>query len=104
MPLSTTTSFEYVRVLICYDLINDKRRAKLVKCLEDYGTRVQYSVFEALLTKRNFEILKLKVQKILDLDEDCINFYPLDSYSEKHIERLGTCKYEAPTIENFLIM
>src|SRR5262245_31991344 len=32
--------------LIAYDIPNDQRRTKVAKTLEDFGDRVQYSVFE----------------------------------------------------------
>ncbi len=33
-------------ILISYDISNDKKRAKFAKYLEQYGHRIQYSVFE----------------------------------------------------------
>ena len=32
--------------LVCYDITSDRVRNKIVKTLEGYGRRVQYSVFE----------------------------------------------------------
>lgn len=32
--------------LVCYDIEDDRRRSKLALCLEGWGLRVQYSVFE----------------------------------------------------------
>ena len=40
-----------MRFIICYDITDDSLRAKIVKILEDYGERIQYSVFEFNLTK-----------------------------------------------------
>ena len=37
-------------ILVSYDIPNDKRRLKVMKAVQDYGTRVQYSVFECELT------------------------------------------------------
>ena len=39
-------------VLVIYDITDDKRRTKMVRCLERYGVRVQKSAFEAFLTER----------------------------------------------------
>ena len=44
--------------LISYDISNDKRRLKVMKALEDYGTRVQYSVFECWLRPQDLKSLK----------------------------------------------
>ena len=35
--------------LVSYDIPDTKRRTKLAKTLEDFGDRVQYSVFECIL-------------------------------------------------------
>ena len=42
-------------VLMIYDIVDNKRRNKMVKCLEAYGVRVQKSAFEALLNRRHFD-------------------------------------------------
>lgn len=36
--------------LIAYDISDDKKRAKVMSALLAYGNRVQYSVFEVVLT------------------------------------------------------
>lgn len=33
------------RTLIAYDIVDDRRRTRVAKCLERHGDRVQYSVF-----------------------------------------------------------
>ena len=40
------------RVLIIYDITEDKPRIKLSKLLSSYGVRVQKSAFEASLNKK----------------------------------------------------
>lgn len=57
--------------IICYDISNDKTRLKINKLLKDYGTHVQYSIFEAILTDKQFKKLlsemgKIKINKISD--------------------------------------
>ena len=39
-------------ILISYDISNDKKRAKFAKYLEQYGHRIQYSVFEITNSQR----------------------------------------------------
>ena len=38
-------------VVVAYDIVSDKRRNKMVKFLEQYGKRINYSVFECLVLK-----------------------------------------------------
>jgi CRISPR-associated endonuclease Cas2 len=37
------------RVIIAYDIVDDRRRYYLCKALERHGMRIQYSVFELSL-------------------------------------------------------
>ena len=39
-------------ILVSYDISNDKKRAKFSKYLEQYGRRIQYSVFEITNSSR----------------------------------------------------
>jgi CRISPR-associated protein Cas2 len=64
--------------LISYDISNDKRRLKVMKALEDYGTRVQYSVFECWLRPKDLDNLKKRLlPHINSKDWDSIRFYSL---------------------------
>ncbi|MDR3272193.1 MAG: CRISPR-associated endonuclease Cas2 [Flavobacteriaceae bacterium] len=63
--------------VIAYDVADDKRRSRIVKILEKYGVRVNYSVFECMFTENQF----LKVQQMLEekmsKKEDTIIYYPV---------------------------
>ena len=39
-------------ILVIYDIVDNKRRAQMVKCLEKYGIRVQKSAFEVYISKK----------------------------------------------------
>ena len=45
------------RVIIAYDVADDRRRYRICKALERYGMRIQYSVFELSMTRK--ELYKL---------------------------------------------
>lgn len=63
--------------VIAYDIANDKRRAKIVKAMEKVGNRVNYSVFECMLTEKQFEKLHVTLEKLIEPNEDSIVCYPL---------------------------
>lgn len=63
--------------VISYDIPDDRRRAHLAKVLKGFGTRVQYSVFEAQLTRSQFKQMKQAVNSVIDPDEDAIRYYAL---------------------------
>jgi len=78
-------------VVVSYDIANDKRRLKVAQKLEDYGTRVQYSVFECILEETKF---KEMVEKLLSLteDEDSLRFYNLCEACLKRIKVFGAAE------------
>lgn len=68
-------------VLIIYDIIDNKRRTKMVKLLESYGTRVQRSAFEALINKGQYIKIIEGIKKIIS-NEDNVRIYRLNSSNE----------------------
>lgn len=63
-------------VLIVYDIIDNKKRTKLAKFLQGYGTRVQKSAFEAHLTRAQYEKLTRELPKFCG-EEDSIRTYKI---------------------------
>ena len=70
-------------VVVAYDVADDRRRSKVVKILEKKGVRVNYSVFECMLTHAQYERLRASIGKEIDEDEDRVVYYPicLDCYA-----------------------
>ncbi|KGF72813.1 CRISPR-associated protein Cas2 [Neosynechococcus sphagnicola sy1] len=75
--------------IIAYDIPVDKRRKKISDLLEGYGRRVQYSVFECVLTAPKYTELKKRLKKQVVISEDSIRFYPLSSHTLEKIEVWG---------------
>lgn len=62
-------------ILIAYDISNDKRRTKLHNALLNYGTPVQYSVFECLLDEKEEKQMHQAVKRIIRPRKDHVRFY-----------------------------
>jgi len=77
---------------ICYDISDDHRRLKIAKLLEDFGQRVQYSVFEANMERDELDRLKRRAMSILHAEEDSLRIYPLCAGCTRRIEVLGQGK------------
>jgi CRISPR-associated protein Cas2 len=58
------------RHVICYDVPNDARRARISRHLTGYGKRVQYSLFECWLTQRELNALLFTMERMFNPDED----------------------------------
>lgn len=81
-------------VLVIYDIVDNKKRTRMVKCLESYGVRVQKSAFEAYLSKKKYEQLMKEASRIIDKETDSLRVYLLANNTsvrswgigDKHIE------------------
>ncbi len=65
-----------VYVLVIYDIIDNKKRLKLVKYLNGFGFRVQKSCYEAKLSKKAYDKLMSGIGKYAD-EEDSIRIYKI---------------------------
>ena len=80
------------RILVCYDISADKRRNKVAKACESYGTRVQFSVFECPLDELRFQQLLAELEELINRDEDQVLFVTLGPESgdaSLRIESIG---------------
>lgn len=68
-----------MRILLIYDITDDRRRTKIADTCLDYGLdRVQYSAFVGQLSRTHQEELMLKIEHILDQSPGKIHLYPID--------------------------
>ena len=88
-------------VLITYDVNTEtasgkKRLRKVAKECQNYGQRVQNSVFEADLDYSSFLKLKEKLMDLIDNEEDSLRFYYLGNNWERRVEHIGAKKTYNP--------
>jgi len=63
--------------VVAYDVADDKRRSWVVKVLEKYGVRVNFSVFECLFTEGQYRKVQQILENKIDKREDRIVYYPI---------------------------
>lgn len=63
--------------IICYDIEKDKSRTKIAKILVQYGKRVNFSVFECMLTEAQHRYILGVFQKTINPKTDKIKIYLL---------------------------
>ena len=93
---------EKIFILVVYDISNDKRRTKLHKRLKDFGTPVQYSVFECIINSQEFGKMKAAVRKILKPRLDHVRYYPICKACRENVEILG--RHEVTSEPDVLIV
>jgi CRISPR-associated protein Cas2 len=74
--------------VVSYDIPDDRKRDRVSKTLLDFGTRVQYSVFECILDNKLLEKMTAKLSRIIS-DEDSVRIYALCAKCEGVAKVLG---------------
>lgn len=82
-------------VLITYDVNTEtasgkKRLRKVAKECQNYGQRVQNSVFECIMDNAKTKVVKAKLLEIIDMDKDSLRFYYLGNAYKNKVEHCGT--------------
>lgn len=63
--------------VVVYDISDDKRRTRLHKRLQDYGTPVQYSVFECLVDGEGLAKMQGMIRRTIRPRLDQVRIYRL---------------------------
>lgn len=74
----------------------------MAKTCENYGVRVQNSVFECIVDATQFKQLKLKLMDIIDAEKDSLRFYQLGNRYQSKVEHIGA--KESFNVEETLIL
>ena len=81
-------------VIVSYDVATDegkgqRRLRRVARACQDYGQRVQYSVFECIVDPAQWAKLKARLISEIDPDKDSLRFYYLGSNWRHHVEHIG---------------
>ncbi|MBQ3735039.1 MAG: CRISPR-associated endonuclease Cas2 [Bacteroidales bacterium] len=81
-------------VLITYDvetatLAGARRLRRVAKECQNYGQRVQNSVFECVLTEAQYAMLRNKITSLIDEEKDSVRFYFLGNNWNNRVEFVG---------------
>ncbi|MEG0979435.1 MAG: CRISPR-associated endonuclease Cas2 [Oscillospiraceae bacterium] len=81
-------------VLITYDVNTEtpagkNRLRKVAKECENYGVRVQNSVFECIMDNVKCIEVKAILEKVIDKNKDSLRFYNLGNNYENKVEHIG---------------
>jgi CRISPR-associated protein Cas2 len=89
--------------LVCFDIVDNRVRYRLVKILKKYGIRVQKSVFEcAGLTEKQFLRMQDRIDRCIDATQDSVYYYFISLDCLKRMEFSGIGK--PPNISKFNVV
>lgn len=82
-------------VLITYDVQTSslggaKRLRKVAKVCQNYGQRVQNSVFECIVDSAQLTALKLELTTLIDEEKDSLRIYRLGKNYKNKVDHIGT--------------
>uniref|UniRef100_A0A832I8V7 CRISPR-associated endoribonuclease Cas2 n=1 Tax=Pseudothermotoga hypogea TaxID=57487 RepID=A0A832I8V7_9THEM len=78
--------------VVSYDVVDDRRRNKLADFLENFGVRVQYSVFEVELKEKEYNVMVKGIKKRIKPEEDTVRIYPIAKELKDAIMTIGLDK------------
>lgn len=81
-------------VLVTYDVSTEsaggqRRLRRVAKACQNYGQRVQNSVFECLVEPAQFVELRKRLESEIDAKKDSLRFYFLGSNWQRHVDHVG---------------
>lgn len=87
--------------LICYDIRDPKRWAKVYKILKGRGERMQLSVFRVLADRVRLEELRWKLSKVMNEEDSLIILRLCAGCAQRVIESEGVTKWRnaPPSVE-----
>jgi CRISPR-associated protein Cas2 len=72
--------------LIIYDIKNEKRLNKVAKIINEYGERVQKSVFECEANDKVIERIRTRVNKVIEQEDYIVYFEICESDWQKRMK------------------
>lgn len=84
-------------ILVTYDVstvdtAGQRRLRRVAQACEDYGTRVQKSVFECQVGQKEWVNLRHRLLREIKEDQDSLRFYFLDAEAVRRTEHHGVAK------------
>jgi CRISPR-associated protein Cas2 len=90
-----------MHVLVTYDVSTtdkegQRRLRRVAKLCEDWGQRVQASVFECKLDPAQYTVLKARLTHEIDAKTDSLRFYNLGAHWHGRVEHVGLDRSSDP--------
>lgn len=76
-------------VVVAYDVVDNKRRNRVMKLLKGHGQHVQKSVFECHLDEPKIRSLAAKLADLIEEKEDTVRMYVVPRRAVRRIIALG---------------
>ncbi len=92
-----------MKMIVAYDIADPKRLQRVAKVMEDFGDRVQKSIFEVTLGKAAFRQMKTRLEQEIVPEADGIKYFPLCGRCEARLEIIGQGEWIDPDQEYYIL-
>jgi CRISPR-associated protein Cas2 len=81
-------------VLVTYDVRTSEpggagRLRRVARACQDFGQRVQYSVFEIEVDPAQWTVLRARLENIINPQQDSLRYYHLGANWRRRVEHVG---------------
>jgi len=83
-------------VVVCYDIVENRTRTRVMKRLKEYLPHVQKSVFEGQLSEPEIQQMREMLQAEIDMLTDTVRIYRLCRQCVPSTEVVGLGEYVEP--------
>ncbi len=90
-------------IVVTYDIPNDRRRTKLHNVLKNFGTPVQYSVFECLVDAKELAQMRRAVERVIKPRLDSVRYYTLCRACQARIETTAASREVAREEDGWVV-
>jgi CRISPR-associated protein Cas2 len=92
-----------MKMIVTYDISEPMRLVRIAKVMEDFGIRVQKSVFKVELKVGLFEKMKVRIEREMEPGIDGVKYFPLCEKCAGTLEVIGQGIYVDPDEEFHVI-
>ena len=92
-----------MHLVVAYDIVDNRIRARVAKALVFYLNRVQKSVFEGELPYERYLEMKERLNTMIDHDQDSIRIYHICAGCNRLTEVMGQAVYVPDPDEDVVI-
>ena len=86
-----------MRIIVAYDIADETRLRRVAKIAEDYGTRVQKSIFELDVRVASLKEMMGRIEAVIDPELDGVKYFLLcEKCAHREVEIIGQGVYVDP--------
>lgn len=83
-------------IVVAYDIAEPERLRRVAKVMEDFGDRVQQSIFEMDVDHTTFKKMKHRTESQLNMEEDGVKYFFLCERCAGKVECIGLNAEKTP--------